>query len=220
MKEAPAPALTRGLAVLDRLVRDGACTLEQLAKTTGWPKSSVLRMLQSLESVGAVAREPTTKRYSALMRLERIGSSAQALRSLSATEMAELCRAVGQTVELHHFDGERLTMIDRCEPETAEVRVRARIGWERKYDEVDALTQIVLAFGIDPANWPRIKYWQWSPNVLPRSVGSRTLRQLVSKVRERGVALDATINSNGVRRYAAPLFNSYGALSGVLAIAQ
>ncbi|MBD3314210.1 MAG: helix-turn-helix domain-containing protein [Chitinivibrionales bacterium] len=68
MKQVPnkersgAPALTRGLMVLERLARHGASSLEHLSRATGLPKTSVLRLLAALEWHGAVVRNPHDKR--------------------------------------------------------------------------------------------------------------------------------------------------------------
>lgn len=220
MKHDPAPALTRGIELIERLATDGACSLEQLARSQKWPKSSTLRLLKSLERAGVVARDPATKRYQALSRLTPIASAEQALRATSAQAMIELAEATRHTVELHQFEGSRVRMIDRSEPEAIEVWVRARIGFERRFDEIDALAQVALAFGVERARWPRTGGWYWDGADHRRPLGSEQLDAVVEEVRRREVAVDLGVNPNGVRRYAAPLLAAAGQLVGVLAVAE
>ncbi|MFA7235915.1 MAG: helix-turn-helix domain-containing protein [Phycisphaeraceae bacterium] len=60
----PVPALGRGLAPLERLHRQGACSREQLAADSGWPKSSVMRLLRSrvARAFGDVRKRLTRER--------------------------------------------------------------------------------------------------------------------------------------------------------------
>lgn len=214
----PAPALTRGLALLRRLEADGSASLESLARRTGWPKSSVSRLLKSLVIDGAVRRDPATRLYHAAQRLVPLGDPDQAMRDAARPVLYRLAQSLNQTVELHRFEDESLIMIDRSEPENAAVSVNARIGFERSLFEVDALTQIALAFGLAPDRWPNGRYWAWHGGT--RKPVSRTdLPGIIESVQGTHAATDLGINENSVRRYAAPIMRD-GSLVAVLAIAQ
>lgn len=215
----PAPALSRGLGLLRLLEREGACSLEHLARLTGWPKSSVARLLRTLEQCGVIGRDDATKRYHCRCHLVAVANANPGLRQRMLREMAELCRQVQQTVELYRFDGDALTMIDRCEPEDVPVRVVARVGNRRDLSEGDSLTQIALAFGLSAAKWPKRPLWAWSEGKKVK-LSSQRLRALAVAAKKDRFAGDLDINTNGVRRYAAPLLGARGDLLGVLAIAQ
>ena len=218
----PAPALGRGLALLGTLNREGAASLEQLAKWHRWPKSSVARLLRSLDLAGAIQRDPATMRYRAVARLVMLDRSGQDVRRLAQPEMVKLATAVEQTVELHSFDADAdrsLVMIDRCEPEGVAVRVQARIGFARQMDEIDALTKTALAFGGVTSSKVGRSPWAWRRGRRAR-LSQATVQRLVRHVRLARVAHDEDVNSNGVFRYAAPIFDADQNLRAVIAIAQ
>ncbi|MCW8129066.1 MAG: helix-turn-helix domain-containing protein [Planctomycetota bacterium] len=213
----PSPALTRGLLLLKRLCADGPSSLEMLAKATGWPKSSVFRLLASLEAFGAVERDPADRRYRAALRLVPFTPVAEGLRARALPVMKDLCRASGHTVELFSWNAGRLTMIDRCEPEGQDVTVRARIGWNPDPVEAFALTVGALAWPED-AKPAKERYWYWKfGERVP--VTQRELRGMVAEARDKGLAVCLFPNAHGVRRYAIPLHDAQGELWGVLALA-
>ncbi|MEM1211040.1 MAG: helix-turn-helix domain-containing protein [Planctomycetota bacterium] len=218
--EDPAPALTRGLSLLRRLGEGGAKTLEELARESGWPKTSVLRCLQSLERMGAVRRDPMDRRFSAVVRLMRAdeASARAALVERYAGELRRLAEGSGQTAELHAWDGAVLTLIDRREAASAEVTAIARVGFRRDLLELDALTQCVMGWaGWRPGKGQR--QWAWDRGVM-QWLTRRAVDGVVEGVLQRGGAIDLGINPHGVRRYARPLLYEGGALEGVLAVAQ
>ena len=216
-----APALSRGIAVLTQLNADGACSLERLAKTSGWPKSSVARILKSLERLGLVKRDPVSRHYGAVCRLVRNNAHEGGLRSVAIRVMVPVAREARQTVELYAFDQSRfatsLVMIDRCEPEDSVTHVRARIGDHRNLAELDALARLVRAFAGVKA--PAGGHWVWCGDV-KRPLPASAAAALIREAKANRMALDTGINPHGVFRYAVPLVESTGRLLGALAIAQ
>jgi len=215
----PAPALTRGLDLLKRLDVDGPATLERLTQVTGWPKSSVARILESLACAQAVQRDPSSRRYRTCLRLVTIAAMDEyTLRQAAAHAMDALCQTPNPTIELYAWQDEQLTMIDRRESAQAVVSVRARIGWVRDLTEMDALSQVVRAFhgkdfhALAPGGW----VWQQGEK---QTLSQGQVDRVVEHVRDTRSGIDLGINEYGVRRYASPLFKQ-GSLVGVLGMAQ
>lgn len=205
----PAPALSRGIDLLERLSRDGPQVLERLAAAAALPKSSTLRLLAALERLGLVARDPATRRFHARAALLRGGSDeAEAARRRQV--LAALARDAGQAAELWELREGRLVMVDRADPEDASTAVRARIGYERDLVEADAVALVAFAFlGAPlPARHTR------SADHRAQPATRRSVAEAVRACREAGRAADAGINSNGVRRFAAPFGGA------ILAVAQ
>jgi DNA-binding IclR family transcriptional regulator len=216
----PAPAVTRGLQLLTYLNREGASSLDRLARATELPKASILRLLRSMEASGAVARDGASKRWRSRLRLVRGGEREDLLRSACSEASIWLCKAAKQTVEVYLFDSGRLEMIDRSEPDGVEVTVRARVGFVRTWEDADAVVLVGLGFGFPANAWPQVtRHWLWRDRVRT-SVARRDIEAMVAQARARGWSADASVNSNGVRRFAAPLLDATGALVGVIAIAQ
>ncbi len=217
--DSAAPALTRGVALLRLLGRDGAQSLEQLTRQTGYPKTSVARLLKAMQQMGLVCRDPQSLTYRANVALRPINSPRRWLCDHCARTLDALCEQVGQTVELHLWESERLTMIDRREPEHAMVKAIARIGWQRDLDELDALTQVVLAFGRSGQPDPSVRYWHWKNN-REQPVSWRRLGQVIQQASRDRAAVDLDVNSQGIRRYAAPLLTCEDRLTAIVAIAE
>lgn len=216
----PAPALTRGVATLRRLAANGAATLEQLAAESGWPKSSLSRLLTSLTHAGMVARDPATRAFHARVRLVPVDDRADRLIRQWRPGAVAAAEALGQTVELFAFDGTTLTMIDRAEPADAIVSAKARIGFVRHFAELDALTQAVAAFagaGAMARLWPD-RCWHWDRG-REQVLSVRRRDDVVATVREAGHGVDLGVNENGICRYAAPVLDG-DRLVAVVAIAQ
>lgn len=218
----PSPALTRGLHLLQLLCRDGHASLEKLAQTTGWPKSSVFRLLASLEAFGAIERDRADRRYRACLRLVPFAPVADDMRARATAELRPLCNACGHTVELFAWSGGELVMLDRCEPEGREVAVRARIGWRPDMSELFALPIAVLAWGGDAADARPLKqkFWYWQ-NAVRKPVPAAQARKHIQAARAAGITMCLGPNFHGVRRYVVPLWvgETAHAFWGVLSIA-
>lgn len=226
LKSNPAPALSRGLELLRRLDADGPASLESLTHATAWPKSSVSRILQSLELAGAVRRDPASRLYHPHLKLVAAEPAGRSLIERAGPMMDGLCRETGVTVELYAWRDAGLTMIDRREPDQAEVCVRARVGHARDLTEIEALSQVARVWKLsdmpDANVLPQRKLWVWNAGQKNRFTAAQ-LKNALKETRQRKIGIDLDINENGVRRYACPMINASAKPAehqGVLALAQ
>jgi DNA-binding IclR family transcriptional regulator len=142
-----------------RSLEAGPGSLDELTRTHGWPKPSLLRLLRSLERAGLVHRDQATRRWQALMRLVSCQGAELLLRARVAGSLPALAEAIGHTVELYRFAGTTMDLIERAESQTGGVAVRARIGFQRTFDEAEAVTLIAAAYAQAPS--PR-RRWRWT----------------------------------------------------------
>lgn len=212
----PAPALTRGVRLLDRLGRDGPQVLERIAGESGVAKSTALRLLGALERIGMVARDPVTRRWHARVALVS-GGDGEAERARLRQVLADLARTGRHAAEAWSWRDGHPVMVDRADPEDVSTVVRARIGAERDLVEVDAV--VLIGFANDPAGprWRRAHTQAQDRRQaeVPRAV----LAAQVEMCRRAGCAWDAGINANGVRRFAAPWRDAGGVFRGAVALA-
>lgn len=208
-----APALARGLALLEDLSSAGPRSLEQLTRSHAWPKTSVLRLLQALEAAGAVVRDPASKRWLAVKRLVPDDREAGERVRLAAL-LARLAEDTGGTAEYWVAEGGELVLAARHEPETGEVTVRARLGFRRDLHELEATALVAVA-----ANCQRAagRCWRWQDGQR-QAVPVAEFQRQVEAASRLGVAWDAAVNANGVVRVAAP-WRSDGRLRGIVAVA-
>lgn len=193
-----APALARGLALLEDLSADGPRSLEHLARDHAWPKTSVLRLLQTLEEAGAVARDPASKRWMAVKRLVPDQQDAGERARLGAL-LAQLAEATGGTAEWWVAGGPGLVLAARHEPEAGEVTVRARIGFRRALDELEAVTAAACAAGLAQ---PDGSCWRWRDGRRCPASAAETADLLAQVRAHDGLAWDAASNPQGVVRVA------------------
>ncbi len=218
----PAPALTRGLAILAALTSKGASTLEALVSETGFPKTSVLRLLSALCDCGAVERDELTKRYSAKISLTQRVETGMTLIHRAREVMSGLSQQFGHTCELYRKLAGGLTMIERVEPDTVTVTATARIGHYRDLTEIESLDLVYRSWADDAQQAPRKQLWQWDEHCKAQPIKINKLNQLVRQTTSQGYAFDLTINPNGVRRYSVPIFDQHDSqtLWGILTMAQ
>jgi DNA-binding IclR family transcriptional regulator len=214
----PAPALTRGLRLVAILSSEGACSLDRLAKITGWPKASISRLLQALINAGVAERETSTKRYRTLLRFIPGDSRAQRLREKCRNHVTWLATCAKQPVEVYALSAEGMTMVDRAAPELAPLPVVARLGHTRPRLELDAVNQIAIACAQD-GNIPALNYYA-SADHKKCVLTPDAVQRIIQTVRKRGIAADIGVNRNHVRRFAAPLMNQAGQCIGTIVIAH
>ena len=215
----PAPALTRGLDLLQILEEEGPTSLEFLSQHTGWPKSSIARLLKSLENYGAVTRDTFTKLYSSQLRLIPTSPEETLLRNLCHTELQELSEATSLTAELYAFQDSRIILKEMIEPEQLPLKLTSKVGDSLDLEELSALTLHVLAFALPENDWPQNSLWLWSEGK-KRKVTGRRLIEAVEETRHKLVTYDQEFNQYGVRRYAAPIFSNEHGLMAIICVAQ
>ncbi len=214
----PAPALTRGLRLVAILSSEGACSLDRLAKITGWPKASILRLLQALINAGVAERETSTKRYRTLLKFIPGDSRAQRMREKCRNHVTWLATCAKQPVEVYAHTTGGMTMIDRAAPEQAPLPIVARLGHTRPRFELDAVNQIYLALIIKDMN-PTGSYHAYFREK-KSTVPAHTVTEILEQVAKRGVSIDLEVNRNHVRRFAAPIYNKSSTCIGALCIAH
>ena len=208
-----APALARGFVLLEDLSSAGPRSLEHLALRHHWPKTSVLRLLLTLEGLGAVMREPTSKRWQAVKRLVPDDRDASERARLAAL-LARLAGDTGGTAEFWVLDGSHLVLAARHEPDIGEVTVRARLGFRRDLLEMEATTIIACATA---STHPPSGSWVWR-NGKRTPVPRAELRGRLAAAAQSGIAWDAEPNPHGVVRVASP-WRTAGRLHGIVAVA-
>lgn len=210
MASDPAPALRRGLALLRCLAGLGPSRLDRMARELGWAKSSTLRLLETLAADDLVA-QTEGKLWHALQVL--VPAAHAGLRQ----GLAGILQALSQagTAECWIIEPLGLRLLDRREGLPGGVGVQARIGQRRRWGEVEATTQVALAW--EAAPMPARPFRMEGAKRIP--IGLEQLPPLLAQVRSEGLAVDQALNAKGVRRWAAPLLDRQGRLLGVLVVA-
>jgi DNA-binding IclR family transcriptional regulator len=211
----PAPALARGLHLLEQLARDGQLPLEQLAARNQWPKSSTLRYLQTLEQLHLVRQDNESRHWTALRKLSPIGDFAPGCINTFRKILPHLAEASGHCTELYSIQGRHIELVDRADPESSSIRLLARIGHVRDLSELDSTAALFYAFTQKP---PPQEMWQWKSG-LRTNISPLRRDQKIKLAESQSVVIDDEFNENGIRRFSIPILQS-SQLIGLISIAQ
>lgn len=186
----------------------------QIADRLGFAKSTVHRILSTLEARGFVRQDPATGRYHlGLKALELAGAylAQSDLPTVAYPEMVHLRDEVEETVSLYVRDRG-----DRVRVQKAEGRhgVRRVVGLGQRLPlHLGASGKVLLAFTPEPersrllANLER----QHGVEVEP-------FRRMLEEVRRQGWAVSAEEREQGVASVAAPIFDRSGQVVAALAV--
>src|SRR4051812_28853893 len=150
----PAPALGRGLHILRLLDGRPGSTLEDLVRATAWPRSSLARLLASLERNGAVSRaDGRGWRATALLAPTADAGALDAWRRAPAA-LARL----GVRGELYAFAADGPVLMATEEPQDWTMRSAVQPGWHADPAELLAPVQLWWAHAADV---PPRRGWHW-----------------------------------------------------------
>lgn len=215
---AKAPALSRGLEVLRHIQSGAPMSLERIARETGYPKSSLTRILSTLVDCGILLRDVRTKRYRAIMHLVPGDSGNSELDREVGQSLARLAELTGQTAEWYIPSAEGMVIARRAESPSGEVRVRAYIGFLRPWvGELDAVATLAVAW-----HTPRNDYNGYNgftSDGVREDLPSSVVRRRVENASRTGILIDHYVNDNGVRRGACVVLRG-DAMAGILTVAQ
>lgn len=186
----------------------------QIARRLGLYKSTVHRLLASLEARGFVRREAGSERYRLGVRaLELAASYIQGddVAAVAYAEMRRLRDEVGETVSLYVRDGSDRVRVQKAEGRDGVRRVVA-LG-QRMPLYVGAAGKVLLAWA--PAD-ERADLLQ--PASLPPGFHLAVLTQGLAQAREQGWAMSIEERAEGAAAVAAPIFDRAGHCVAALAI--
>lgn len=210
-------SLGRALDVLD-LVASGVDTLDPLAEAVGVHKTTVLRLLQMLESRGYVARD-RAHRYRlgpAVYTLAQHAPGPADVRSAATAPMRELGERTGQTIHLAAALDDTVTYIDKVESRQP-LRMYSRIGLPAAL-HATAVAKVLLGDLDDEELARRVADIEYTPFT------GRTIRgpeELVAEVRRsaaRGWAEDHEEHETFMNCIAAPVRAADGRVVAAVSI--
>jgi DNA-binding IclR family transcriptional regulator len=202
----PINVLAKAGALLDALDAEGELTPSELADVLREPRSSVYRLLSSLEGLDFVA--PGTKRGTVQlgMKLYRLGNSAvrnRDIRSAALPTMVELRDRSGSTVFLAIRSGDFALCLERLEGHV--VVNNALLPGTTGPLHVGGVGKVLLA--AEPESfWDEYAERTGLPSFTPHTISSReALHATLAEVSETGVAISDEDRLLGMAGVAAPI---------------
>ncbi|TVT13333.1 IclR family transcriptional regulator [Amycolatopsis acidiphila] len=202
-------SLDRGLSVLGALA-EGADTLDALAEELGVHKSTVLRLLRTLEAQHFVRREgPRHYRLgSALFDLASRALEDRDVRRSAAPALAELNARTGHTVHLATYEEGEVVYVDKYEGRHS-VRMYSRIG-KRAPLHCTAVGKVLVS-ALDPARRAEVAHALEYPALTENTITSaQAYLAELERVAEQGYAVDNAEHEDFIHCVAAPVRGAGG----------
>jgi DNA-binding IclR family transcriptional regulator len=213
-------SVIKAVRVMEALAdADGPVGVTELARQVDMDKSSVSRMLRTLETAGYVSQDPVSKSYLLGLTLVHLGQKVLRrlnLRNAARSSLESLASRSGECAHIAVLVGGRALYIDQAAPLRG-VSIDAPIGTLAPL-HCTALGKSLLAFQ------PEAVIESLLPSLNLEAFTRRTLTDIgsvtrdLSQVRERRVSFDDEEFSVGVRCIATPIFkhdNSVAAAIGL-----
>jgi IclR family transcriptional regulator, KDG regulon repressor len=189
-------------------------SLTELSTRVGLHKSTVFRLLASLEGKGFVIRDPETEKYRIGLRIWELAagfmqSDDPAIMLLP--EMERLRDLLGETISLYLRDGRERVRIQAVQSNQAIRRV-APIG-ARLPLNVGASSKVLIAFSEPQVREALLRELDW--------VGEQdrqAFEQKLEEIRLKGYATSVEERETGAAAVAAPIWSSSGKLAVALGV--
>jgi IclR family KDG regulon transcriptional repressor len=209
----------KALRILEAL-GEGEARLVDLSARLGEHKSTVQRLLATLEAGGFVQQDQGSRRYSLGLKVLQLASEVLMnldLREAAQEDLYELNDLTGETIHLGIYDKMQVVYIDKRES-TYPIRMYSRVG-ARADCYCTGVGKALIAF------LPERELERYLENVTftrytPRTITSvERLREEIARIRDRGYARDEQEHEEGVRCVAAPIFGFDGTVVGSVSVA-
>lgn len=214
-------AIGRLTRLMELLMEDGGeLGIREIAQRVSVPRSTVQRMLDSLEACGWLIQDTKTQRYRVALRLLLFSNEWRLYQELvrqSREVMLDLCHATYQTILLLRLEGQQGICLNRVEPERT-IRLVAETG-KRFPLHAAACGKILLAYS-PPDLQERVLSSPLESFTTHTITDPNLLREELSRIRERGHAYSQEEMTVGAAEVAVPLlFRNSGSLVAALSIA-
>ena len=217
-----APALDRGLKVLELLAEEGSeMGLREIAQKLVIPVPSLWRIMGVLRENGYVLLDEDRKTYRLGFKFLYLGNlvlNRTGFRSEARGYLKKLVELTGETAEFSARVKDQLILIEQVEGPDA-VRLFSRVGSAYPYLHATAPGKVYLAH-VEGAKLQKVMARMGLPQITPRTITSLdTLEKELESVRIKGYACDIQEMRTGVCRIAAPVYDKKGKVAMCLGIA-
>lgn len=195
--------------VIELLSENGPMGIMDLSNSLGFHKSTVHRLVTSLQYMGYIRQDEESLKYSLSLKFLQIGSRILEQNDMAALihpSLKKLSEQVGETVHLVRREGTEAVYIDKVEFNVGSIRMVSRVG-SRIPLYCSGVGKALLAELSDEkirAIWDASEIKRLTPKTIT-SFGELMAR--LEQVRRDGYAIDDEENEEGVRCIAASLYD-------------
>lgn len=213
-------SLQRGLGIMEVVAARGSgATLVEISRELGLHPSTAFHLLRTLVALGYLSQDGSTRTYRLGSKVFQLGASASTegrLVDVAESFVAELARESRETSHLAVHEHGRAVVICKGDG-SGPLVVSERIGTRRPL-HCTAIGKVLLAYLPEPevlASLSQTRLLRYTARTI---IDRASLERELTRVRERGYAVDDEEFSQGVRCVAAPVFNVSGQLVAALGV--
>lgn len=205
--------------ILQALGEEREIGITELSQRVMMSKSTVYRFLQTMKSLGYVAQEGESEKYSLTLKLFELGAKAlqnvDLIRSADI-QMRELFTLTKETIHLGALDEDGIVYIHKIDS-MYNLRMYSRIG-RRNPLHSTAIGKVLLAWRDRDEAAEILSKVEFTRST-PHTVGSaEALLPLLDVVRQQGYGEDKEEQEEGLRCIAVPVFDRFGVVIAGLSI--
>ncbi len=207
-------SIERAFNVL-RSLASGPAGVTEIADRVGLPKSTVSRLLSTLEEVGAVEQVSAGGEYRVgwtMIELAAAARPGRSLISLVRPHLAELSRITGEAAGISIPDGDDMLYLDQLTPDS-ELQVR---DWTGQHIPMYAVPSGHVVLAADDTAARRVATGELAPLAPHTITDGATLLQRLEVVRRDGYAWALEEFAEGLNSVAAPLCTADGRVVAAL----
>lgn len=200
-----APSVKKAFQIL-KLIADSerGLGINELSRRLGISKSTVHGITATLEQIGAITRNPQSKKYNlgyTILELNRRGLSRIPLREAARRHMEELMEETGETVFLGILDNNHVLILDSVES-NKELKITSPIGTRIPLD-AGAVGKIFFAHMEENKVFHYLTSKGLTKYTEHTITDSNKYREELHETRKRGYTIDYEEYLHGVRAVAA-----------------
>ncbi|ABX85377.1 DNA-binding transcriptional regulator KdgR [Yersinia pestis] len=205
--------------ILQALGEEREIGITELSQRVMMPKSTVYRFLQTMKSLGYVAQEGESEKYSLTLKLFELGAKAlqnvDLIRSADI-QMRELSNETRETIHLGALDEDSIVYIHKIDS-MYNLRMHSRIG-RRNPLHSTAIGKVLLAWRDRGEVEEILSHIEFTRNTKYTLDSTAALLPVLDKVREQGFGEDIEEQEEGLRCIAVPVFDRFGVVIAGLSI--
>ena len=211
--------VVRSMDILNVFIDHEALTFQEIIELSNIPKTSVYRMLISLEEMGFIEKGKDSKYRLGLLFLTfgNLVSSRLDIRQIAYPIMQELHKEVKEAINLIVKQGDEAIYIEKVDI-YQKVRLYTAIG-RRSPLYTGACSRIILSFLQDEEIESYLDSVELKSYALGTITNKERLRTSIQKARENGYTVSHSELENHTSAVAAPIFNYKGEVIAGLSIA-
>jgi IclR family KDG regulon transcriptional repressor len=197
------------LDLIEIIAETGSLGVRELSSRTGFPPTTVHRMMATLTERGYLQQNPSTRNYSLSTRFLEFADRVQQqfdLLPMARPHLERLCADTGENVNLGVREGTVVVYIDHVHSQTHTLQTFTRLG-ARVPLYATGVGKVFLSRMKTPeldAYLKKITLKQYTEKTI---TDRNLLTKELARVRKQGYAVDNQEKEHGVRCIAAPVLN-------------